>query len=245
MSVPLDVVAAVQQIGSALIQENTRRGVAKANRSVDVARAAAQNQVRGASNQRAAAQAGLSRTLQSLNNARFVRGREDAIARAQAASAREQDAYRGNRLEGRLRAAEAAGEAQAAAAFSGVSGGLLDTTLAAQALQQQRMEARVRQDAEVSLFGAARAIGGAQGQIFSGQDTSVVNTSLDLTENSPGNAPYMPSTGAVLLQTMLDKDLLRPLVNYGASFFRPRAGTSNPSPMFADDTSVRRGSIDG
>jgi hypothetical protein len=218
-SVPMDGLAALFQLGGALVQANTSSSIRRSNRQVAEAAAGAREVVRGAANQRAASVASLSRALQSINNARFVRGREDAIGRAQAASIREQRASSAGGLEARLRASEEAGATQAAAAFSGASGGFLDVALATQALASQRLEQRRAMDARFRAAGDAQAIGDLQESMIAGQDTSVINTSFDLTSSSAGNDPYTPGTMSQVLTAALDKDLLRPLVNWGASFF--------------------------
>jgi len=221
----MDAMASLSQLGGALIRYNTERSIRKANRSVELATAEAENQIRGAANQRNAAQASLSRTLQTLNNARFVRGREDAIARARAASAREQSAASAGRLEARLRASEEAGAAQAQAAFSGVSGGFLDVALATRALQNQRADEVAQRDSEVRLFQDALTQGQLQGSMFSGQDTTLVNTNLDLRESRAPVEPYTPDLTSTLLQALTSNNAITPLVNWGASFFRPKAAT--------------------
>jgi hypothetical protein len=241
----MDTIGAMFELGGALIKSDAERSIRKSNRKVEGALADAREVVRGAANQRAASVASLSRALQSINNARFVRGRETAIARAQSASIREQRASSAGGLEARLRASEEAGATNAAAAFSGASGGFLDVALATQALSEQRLEQRRMMDTRFRLVGDADAIGDMQESMIAGQDTSIINTNLDMTSSQAGNEPYSPGMMSQLLTTALDKDLLRPLVNWGAGFFaRGPARGSADTPVFGGDFVSRRGQLD-
>ncbi len=244
-SVPMDTIGAMFELGGALIKSDTERSIRKSNRKVADALASSREVVRGAANQRAASVASLSRALQSINNARFVRGREAAIARAQGASIREQQASSAGGLEARLRASEEAGATHAASAFSGASGGFLDVALATQALAGQRLEQRRMMDSRFRLVGDADAIGDMQESMIAGQDTSIINTNLDMTSSPAGNDPYSPGVMSQLLTTALDKDLLRPLVNWGAGFFSKRPTQSaTDTPVFGGDFVSRRGQLD-
>jgi hypothetical protein len=100
-------------------------------------------------------------------------------------------------------------------------------------------------DSRFRLVGDAAAIGDMQESMIAGQDTSIINTNLDMTSSPAGNDPYSPGVMSQVLTTALDKDLLRPLVNWGAGFFSKRSTQSaTDTPVFGGDFVSRRGQLD-
>jgi hypothetical protein len=214
----MEAIYAGLQVGNAIFQGSVKRAGNRAAAEVSAAQAEASNKVRGASNVRAAAQAGLSRFLQSTSNARALDASARRQAGAQGAVARMEDARTSSTFEGRVRAAEALGEQAAAAAFSGVTGGSADVATATLGLTLARQEQQAARLARQQSVLLSDQIGEEAEGAIAGLDTRLILDNLDLRQDR--GAPQ--ARGSTVFE-----DILNSGANFGALF--RAAGSMLPS----------------
>lgn len=134
--------AIIQGVGG-IASAASEDGSAAAENTVNEANAFANNLVRSANNKLKGARGSLARYNQSVNNQRVL---ENAGNQAEAAAVnyrRMRDSAMNDSFEQQLQFAEQAGAQSAAAAFTGLRGGVADIVTSTTALRKARIEQRV------------------------------------------------------------------------------------------------------
>lgn len=120
----------------------TQQGQIDANNIVSTANAYAQNLVRAANNELRASRAGLARYNQSVNNQRSMENTGAAFEAATVNYRRARDSALSDDFESQIAFSEQAGAQAAAAALSGLSGGVADLVNGTSALRKARLQRR-------------------------------------------------------------------------------------------------------
>ncbi len=236
------------QVALALLHGHSQRAIARANQATAQAAAAAAGAVRDARNAVAARQGDLARWLASRNAGK----RANALAKRQAAlsgyAGRVAEAEAGNRLDRRLRAAEALGGATAAAAFAGVVGGVADTIASVTALQAERIEEQAARNANERAWALGEE-GAAISEALVSQDVIGDMQDWDLT---PEVLAQRQDQGNMLTDVLRSNANFRSIIQFGGDMIntarqeatgttgtiaavQPRSGLSAPAqvPMFS------------
>lgn len=175
----------------------------KANNRLNKTEADTANQVRGASNQFAAARGALARYVQSVNNQRTLDAGGSAIEANLVNAVRREDMVQQSRFEEQLRDAEQTGAQAAAAAFAGVGGSdAADMVTLSTRLSQQRAAQAADRAQGQRLYDDSRRAGAVHQQMVRSLDSSLIFDSIDYQRNvaiknkalSPG---YLALAGAV------------------------------------------------
>lgn len=150
---------------------------ARARNTVAQANAYASNLVRAANNELTASRGHLSRYVQSVNNQRTL---ESSATQAEAALVnyrRSRDAQVADSLENQIASAEQAGRTAAAAALSGLTGGVADWVAGTAALRAARLRERQEQavaqgDADAGTLVSDIMRAGWESVVLGGSDDS-------------------------------------------------------------------------
>ncbi|MCA3173563.1 MAG: hypothetical protein ING25_11015 [Burkholderiales bacterium] len=117
-------------------------GNARAQTTINEANAYASNLIRSSNNKVAAARSSLARYTQSVNNNRTLENTGKAVTQNNVNYRRSRDAAMSASLEDQIAQAEQQGAQAAAAAFSGLSGGVADVVRSTTALRASRIKQR-------------------------------------------------------------------------------------------------------
>lgn len=120
----------------------TQQGQIDANNIVSDANAYAQNLVRSANNELKASRAGLARYNQSVNNQRTLENTGSTLEAATINYRRARDSAMSDDFESQIAFSEQAGAQAAAAALSGLTGGVADMVNGTTALRKARLQQR-------------------------------------------------------------------------------------------------------
>lgn len=128
-------------------QSDTASAEAEASgaNAVERANAYAGNLIRATNNELKGQRASLARYTQSENNRRVLEGTGEAVTASRTNALRRQDAATAGDLENQIAFAEQAGGQAAAAAFSGLQGGVVDLVNGATAARRSRIEAATKE----------------------------------------------------------------------------------------------------
>jgi hypothetical protein len=236
----LAAISAAGNILQGLAAGKAQRDITRAQNSVLETQAAASNQVRGASNVRASAQASLSRFLQSKNNQRILDGAGRAQAGAQAALLRRKEATSGTNFDRRLQAAEALGAQAARAAFSGVSGGAADIMAGTQALQIARQEELAGRQASQEGFLLADQAAQLGRSGIDSLDNSRIFDQLD---NRQDIAQVKPVTGNGLIDLLGQADNIAIVLGAVMPKKSQSLFSAEPSPLTLDPLAMAGNTI--
>lgn len=152
---------------------------AKANNRVRRAQAEAEDKLRPAKNQAAAAQSALAMWSQSVNNQRRARTIGGQMEAGMVNTLRGKDQTTGGGFVSSIRNAEQAGAQAAASAASGVSGSVVDMVAGATALRRRIGEESAARTAGMLDSDFARRTAELSSQLVSGLDTSTTMAGLD------------------------------------------------------------------
>lgn len=122
----------------------TARANVAAQNTVNSANAYASNLVRAANNELSSKRSSFARLVQSTNNQRVLDGTADQVEAARSNYLRVRDSTTQDDMETQIRMAEQAGAQAAAAAFSGIRGGVADIVNSATALRKARLAQRAK-----------------------------------------------------------------------------------------------------
>lgn len=134
----------------------TNRAQIGANNTVNAANAYANNLVRAANNELKASRASLSRYTQGENNARVLENTGSALEVAAINYRRARDSASGDDFENQIAFSEQAGAQAAAAALSGLTGGVADMVNGTTALRKARLQQRSDQAMKQGDWDAAQ-----------------------------------------------------------------------------------------
>jgi hypothetical protein len=152
---------------------------AKANNRVRKAQADAENTLRPAKNQAAAAQSSLALWSQSINNQRRARGIGGQVEAGAVNQLRGKDQAVSQTFVSSIRNAEQAGAQAAASASSGVSGNVVDMVAGATALRRRIGEESAARTVGMMDSDFARRTAELSSQLVSGLDMSTTMAGMD------------------------------------------------------------------
>jgi len=175
----VQVALAVAAVAMGALNMYTQGQQVKAQNRVRKAQADAEDTLRPARNQAAAAQSSLALWSQSVNNQRRARSVGLQLEGNAVNSARQRDAVLGQSFTGSIRNAERAGAQMAAAASSGVSGNVVDMVAGATALRRKVGEEATQRMLGQSGYDTARRAAELSSQLVSGLDTSMTMAGID------------------------------------------------------------------
>lgn len=152
---------------------------AKANNRVRKAQADAEDKLRPAKNQAAAAQSSLALWSQSVNNQRRARSMGGQLEAGMVNTLRGKDQTTGGGFVSSIRSAEQAGAQVAASASSGVSGNVVDMVAGATALRRRIGEESAARTMGMMDSDFARRTAELSSQLVSGLDMSTTMAGMD------------------------------------------------------------------
>lgn len=165
-------------ISGDLGQEATHAQV-DANNEISDLNAKTGNSLRQAKNAESAAEGGLARFVQSVNNNRALEAGGNA-QEALVVNAVHGDTMRLQRsFSQSIQAAEQAGHAAASQASAGVSGNVVDMVNASTALRDSIVQQSVADDQTAQDYAVSRRAGNIASQMVSGLDSSVIMDTMD------------------------------------------------------------------
>lgn len=198
---------------------------AKAQEALGAARAKYENAIRDGRNQLAGAEAAIANVAQGIGNRRRLDAAGANLARAGEALGRAQEAASANRFSRRVRAAEAAGEAVAIAAFSGVTGGSAQTVVETAALRRDMVEEVAGRQQAQNEYELRKNASEQLASGIAGLDQRLIRPNLDLGV-SVNQAPRAGSLLEALVPVGLNN--LSGIASAVGGFFGGRA-TLNPT----------------
>jgi hypothetical protein len=169
---------ALDAIGAASSAKAAATNVAN-KRVVDAANTAAANLVRAANNELASKKGSLDRYNQSVNNQRVMESTGSAIEAATMNYRRARDSALQDDFEQQIKFAEQAGSQAAAAAFSGIQGGVVDVINSTSALRKSRIQQRMDTSLKQGDYDARVRIGNIALQGWDSLDSSVIADNID------------------------------------------------------------------
>lgn len=152
---------------------------------VNEANSYAINLVRKANNKLAAARSSLAYYNQDENNKRVLENAGSAAEAAQVNYRRARDEAVTGSVEDQIAAAERAGAQASAAAFSGLTGGVVDVVRGATALRQSRIEQRTNDMLRMGDWDASKQAANIMQAGWDSLDTSDLTPLLDYSEDIP------------------------------------------------------------
>lgn len=167
----------------------------KAENRISRAEAAAQNRVRPHRNALLAAQNGLSRWAQSVNNNALLDAGAEQYEAVAVNALRTNDAFMEADFETGIRAAEEAGAQAAAAATIGVMGNVVDTINMTSSLRRSRAKQSAMTEQSMRSFDQRRQAAEIMSQTWRGLDGSVIFDNFDYGSSvaRQGVGPRIPS----------------------------------------------------
>ncbi len=185
--------------------------------TVNAANAYANNLVRSANNKLSAARGSLARYTQSVNNQRRL---DNAGSQAEAAGInyrRARDSAINDDFESQIAFAEQAGAQAAAAALSGLTGGVADIVRGTTALRQARIQGRAREAMRQGDWDAQQRQRNIMLAGYDSLDQSEITDNLDY---SVDVAVKQQRRGNLLTDILGGQDM-KNLANLTSSFFKP------------------------
>ena len=220
--------AALAVVGVAMGALNTysQSQQAKANNRVRRAQAEAEDKLRPAKNQAAAAQSSLALWSQSVNNQRRARGIGGQLEAGTVNQLRGKDQMVAQTFSGSIRGAELAGAQAAAAAASGVSGNVVDMVAGATALRRRIGEESAARTVGMMDSDFARRTAELSSQLVSGLDMSTTMAGMDynqtvLQQQREVSGAEIAITSAAQLGAQLYTPSTNPSPALGASMSTP------------------------
>lgn len=162
----------------------------------------ASNKVRVAKNAAAAAESGLARWVQSVNNNRMLDSGGDRLEETVVNYRRQDDRLLTQSFTDSIAEAEQAGNAAAAQAVSGVEGSVVDMVNGSVALRDSIMRQQAENLRGTVNYDTARRAGSIMSQMVGGLDQSLIMDSLDYNEDV-ATTKYVASGGRLLANALL------------------------------------------
>lgn len=192
-----EVAIAVAAVAMQALNMYSQSQQVKAQNRVRKAQADAEDVLRPARNQAAAAQNSLSLWSQSVNNKRRARTVGLQMEADTVNSGRRRDTGLSQAFSGGIRSAERAGAQAAAAASSGVSGNVVDMVAGATALRRKIGEQAVANTENMADYDMRRRAAELSHQLVTGMDTSTVMSGMDY-NGTILQQQHAQSTGMIL-----------------------------------------------
>jgi hypothetical protein len=183
------------QLAVSFFESYNQRKVDEANDAAAEAVYQARNRVRAAENTAAAGRGDLERFRQSLNNQATRKQAEQYAAALRAQIGAQRDSLAATTFEGRIAAANKAGQTQAQAAAAGVSGGSTALVVGTQQLARARQEFADKRMQEMRDSGLAIQSAATSASSVAGLDQRTIFTTFDRTIES---APRATASGNML-----------------------------------------------
>ena len=165
----------IMSIGSGVLAEANANAV----NTVNEANAYASNLVRSSNNQLKAARGSLARYTQSVNNQRVLQNTGSAAEAAAINYRRARDSALNDDFESQLAFSEQAGAQAAAAALSGLTGGVADLVAGTTALRQSRLQQRSDEALRLGDYDAAQRTKQIMQTGWDSLDSSEISEDMD------------------------------------------------------------------
>ena len=220
----------------------TNRAQARANNTVNEANTYASNLVRAANNDLRSSRSRLARYTLGVNNARVMENTGSALEAATINYRRARDSATSDNFESQIAFSEQAGAQSAAAALSGLTGGVADivngTTALRKARLQQRSEQAMKQGDWDAGRRASQMMQAGLDQLDSSEISDDLDYSLDVASKQTVNSSLWAEVyGGQSAQTMANAFNFRAPPQTGASLGGTGNGTAggtgfgvNPGP---------------
>ena len=156
MSVPMAAAMMAMTAITNISAGVTNRAQINASNTINAANAYANNLVRAANNELRSSRASLSRYVQGENNARVLENTGAALEASAINYRRARDSATGDDFENQIAFSEQAGAQAAAAALSGLTGGVADMVNGTTALRKARLQQRADQAMKQGDWDAAQ-----------------------------------------------------------------------------------------
>lgn len=173
----------------------------KNQQTVDRANRAADALIKAANNELASKKGSLDRYNQSVNAQRIMENTGSDVEAASMNYRRARDSATQDNFEQQIQFAEQAGSQAAAAAFSGIQGGVVDVINSTSALRKARIQQRVENSLGQADYDARKRLGNIALAGWESMDTSIIADNLDYSvsvaknyQSSPGFLERFAST---------------------------------------------------
>ena len=200
----------VQGISAGVIQEANIR----ASNTVNEANAYASNIMRAANNRLGAARGSLARYTQSVNNQRVLENAGSSMEAASINYRRARDSATQDDFEQQIAFAEQAGAQTAAAALSGLTGGVADIVSGTTALRQARLQHRVDAAEAQGDWDASQQAKHIMQSGWDSLDASEINDTIDYGQDVAVKQAY----GGNLFSESIGGQDMKNLANIASSF---------------------------
>lgn len=192
----------------------------KNQQTVDRANRAADALIQSANNELASKKGSLDRYNQSINAQRIMEGTGSAVEAAAMNYRRARDSATQDDFEQQIQFAEQAGGQAAAAAFSGVQGGVVDVVNSTSALRKARIQQRVSNSLGQADYDARIRLGNIALAGWESMDTSIIADNLDYSVSVAKS--YQPAAGFLerFASTVDLKNVAAVTDAIGKSFFK-------------------------
>jgi hypothetical protein len=196
-----------------------------ASNTINEANAYASNLVRSANNKLSAARSSLAYYNQSVNNKRVLQNAGSAAEAATVNYRRTRDNAATGSVEDQIRFAEQAGAQASVAAFSGLTGGVVDVVRGATALRQSRIQQRTAEMLKQGDYDASKQSARILQAGWDSLDTSDLTANLDYSRDV---AQTRRSNSSLFFDIMSGQDTkdMSNAASKAKSFFN--AGAANP-----------------
>lgn len=175
----LEAASMALQLFSAFGQNRVEKAKVRAENTINAANVWAGNLMRGANNELAAKRGALARYNQSENNRRVAKETGSQLEAAAVNYRRQRDERDRGSLEQQIAFSEQAGVQAAAAASSGLIGGVADMVAGTVALRRSRIEQAAATTAEAASFDTARQKSNILAAGLSSMDSSSIIDDID------------------------------------------------------------------
>ena len=197
----------------------------EASNIVNEANAYASNLVRGANNKLAAARSTLAYYNQSVNNKRLLENAGSAAEAATVNFRRQRDAGLTSSVEEQIAAAEREGAQASAAAFSGLTGGVVDVVRAATTLRQSRIQQRTESMLKFADYDASKQAARIMQAGWDSLDTSDLTATMDYSRDVAVRRSSNSNVFFDLIAGQDSKDMADVSAKVGG-FFKKQGGAS-------------------
>ena len=205
----------------------TAKAQANANNTVNAANAYASNLVRAANNELKQGRNRLARYTQGVNNARVMENTGSALEAATINYRRARDSAASDDFESQIAFSEQAGAQSAAAALSGLTGGVADIVNGTTALRKARLQQRSEQAAKQGDWDAGQRARQIAQAGFDSLDSSEVSDDLDYSLD----VAVKQVRAANLYTDIMGQQSVSNMAN-AFSFNTPKASANTPQQSF-------------
>ena len=197
-----------------------------ASNKINEANTFASNLIRAANNNLRGSRAGLARFVQAENNKRVLANTGSAMETTQVNARRQRDAATANDFESQIAFAEQAGAQAAAAAFSGLTGGVADIVNGTSALRRERIAQRTKEATKFADFDTGKRISDIAQAGWDSLDFSEIGADIDYSKDVATKQAYGGNLFSEILGGVDAKSMANLLGSTGGSYdaFADRAG---------------------